>query len=165
MALSLFASISPSDGECRVASNRGGTIEAMVDLLPNRAQARKLVVSVAVFWTAWGVFVLTAAAFPAVAVVAFLIGMPFLFRFYLTLYRVWEPESGESAWSMMFRPRFSRRRMRVGLHIFDVLKPRWIRHTLRETGWNAAVVGCGLCALLVADLVLLFTVLSNASGT
>ncbi len=137
----------------------------MVDLLPNRAQSRKLVVSVAVFWVAWGVFALTAAVFLAVAVVAFLIGMLFLFRFYLTLYRAWEPESGETAWSMMFRPRFGRRRMRAGLHIFDVLKPRWIRHTLRETGWNVPVVGCGLLALLVADLVLWFTVLRNASGT
>src|SRR5438093_1059349 len=126
----------------------------MADLLPDREQARKLVVSIAVFWAAWAVAVASIRDVPVLSAIGGVVGVVFLFYFYLTLYRVWEPESGVSAWRMMFMSSFSRRQRRTALHLFDLLRPRWIGHTLRETGWNPRVVGGGLLALLVTDLVL-----------
>jgi len=135
----------------------------MAELLPNREQARKLVVSLAVFWAAWGIGVTAAGAgVPALLGLVVPIGLVFGFRFFLTLYRVWEPETGESAWRVMFVPSFSRRRSRaLRGHTFDLFKPSWIGHTLRETGWNPSFVGYGLMGLLAADLVIAVTVFPN----
>jgi hypothetical protein len=137
----------------------------MAELLPNREQARKLVASIAIFWSAVVIAVLAGPVVPAVGVIAVIIGLLFGARFYLTLYQVWEPESGESAWRMMFVPSLSRRRIRASLHTFDVSRPRWVAHTLRETGWNPKIVGYGLLALLVVDVVLVVIVLPHAAGS
>ena len=136
----------------------------MVDLLPNRQQARQLVISLAVFWSAWAVAVVGFDIAPALGPPAFLVGFVAVFRFYLTLFRVWEPESSESAWRMMFVPSFRRSRMRASLHLFDLFRPSWIRQTLRATGWPPKVVGSGLLALLVADSVVAITVFPQAFG-
>ncbi|MDP9182599.1 MAG: hypothetical protein M3P04_07480 [Actinomycetota bacterium] len=37
----------------------------------------------------------------------------------------------------------------------DPLRPVWIRHTLRATGWGSRRVGWCLAAVLLADLVLI----------
>jgi hypothetical protein len=141
------------------------TDDEVGDLLPNRAQARKLVVNVAIFWAAIMMAVLVGPVAPALGVAGVAIGLVFGARFYLTLYGVWTPLSGESPWRMMLVPSFSRRRLQAQLHIFDLVRPRWIMHTLRETGWNPTIVGCGLLGMLVVDAVLVVVVLPHTAGS
>jgi hypothetical protein len=141
------------------------TDQEVGDLLPNRAQARKLVVSLAVFWAAIMMAVLVGPVAPAVGVAGVAIGLVFGARFYLTLYGVWTPVSGESPWRMMLVPSFSAQRLRAQLHIFDLVRPRWIMHTLRETGWNATILGFGLLGMLVVNLVLIVFVLPHTAGS
>jgi hypothetical protein len=136
----------------------------MVELLPNRDQARKLVVSLAFFWAAWAIAVIGFDSSPPVGGVAVVVGLVAGFRFYLTLYGVWEPESGVSAWRMMFVPSLSRSRRRASLHIFDLLRPSWIQHTLRATGWPPKVIGSGLLALLLADLLVAIAVFPSLAN-
>jgi hypothetical protein len=144
---------------------RRASLPRVVDLLPNESQARKLVTSLAIFWGAWGIAVLGALGVAALSAAAVVVGLVFGFRFYLTLYEVWEPESGVSPWRMMFLPGFSRGRLRASLHLRDLLRPSWIGHTLRVTGWNAKFVGLGLLALLVTDLVLAAFVFPSLGAT
>jgi hypothetical protein len=136
----------------------------MSDLFPNRKQARTLVTSVGVFWASWAVAVLYLSRLPGIGALAFAVGLVSIFRFYLTLYRVWEPDSGESAGRRMLVPSFGRR-MRSAHRMFDLFRPRWIKHTLRETGWNPTFVGFVLLALLAMDLMLFFTVFPQAFAT
>src|SRR5262249_44280046 len=96
-----------------------GPILTRMELVPNRVQARQVVVSVAVFWTCWGIGVAGANTVPALAGIFFVVGLLAGLRFELTLLRVWQPESGESPLRMLFVPSFRRSRMRVHRHLFD----------------------------------------------
>jgi hypothetical protein len=121
---------------------------------PDREQARRLVTSLAVFWTAWGMALVGFLVAPAVAVVPFLVGMAFGLRFYLTLFRVWGPDDNVSVWKAMSG---AGRRDGPGgapLHLLEVFRPDWVRQTLRATDWNVRFVGFGLLALLAVDVVL-----------
>jgi len=144
-------------------SFRCETMRRMAELLPDRVQARRLVVSLAAFWASWAIGVGAAGAgAPAVLGLVVAVGLVFGFRFYLTLYGVWEPGTGESAWRMMFVPSFSRQRQRaMRSAMLALFKPRWIRHTFRETGWNPKLVGFGLLGLLVLDLIIAVVVFSR----
>jgi hypothetical protein len=133
----------------------------MPELLPNQNQARALVVSLGVFWLLWGVAVGGFAVAAPVGAIALVVALFFAFRFYFTLYRVWEPESGVSPWRMMFVPSLSRRRVRASLRLFDLFRPSWIRHTLRVTGWNPRLTGGVLLGLLIVDLLLALLVFPN----
>lgn len=113
----------------------------------------------------WGVAVLGSLATPAIPAVAVVIGLVFVLRFYLTLYQVWEPESGVTPRRMMFVPGFSRARFRAGLHLRDPFRPSWIRYTLRITGWNARFVGLALLTLLLSDLAIGAAVLPHLAAT
>ena len=125
----------------------------MPDRLPNRKQARTIVTCVAIFWTCWGVGVAGIKTFGPAVIPVMLIGILFCIRGYIALYEVWEPESGESAWRMMFFPSFRKERARIGMRVgTDLFRPRWIRHTIRETGWNPKVVGFGLLGIFLADV-------------
>ncbi|SRR6266542_3560593 len=137
----------------------------MSDVLPNRKKARTLLTGVGVFWASWAVAVLSLSRLPGIGALAVAVGLFFIFRFYLTLYRFWEPDGGESAWLRMLVPSFSRGRKRAGRGMFDLFRPRWIKHTLRETGWNPTLAGLVLLALIATDLVLSFTVLPHAFAT
>lgn len=114
-------------------------------------------VSLAIFWACWGMFWVMAETASALAGIVVVVGFGAGLSFFLTLYKVWEPESGESPIRMMFVPSFRRSRMRVQRHLFDLLRPSWIRRTLRATDWPPEWVGVGLLALVVADLVLFFS--------
>jgi hypothetical protein len=124
-------------------------------LLPDRSQARRLVVSLAVFWGGFGVGLLGALYVPPLGAVVFVIAFGGVIAFYLTLYSVWESESGIPAWRMMFAPGFSRARRRSTRRVYDLLRPAWIKQTLRETGWPTRLVGAGLLALMIFALVTL----------
>ena len=141
----------------------------MVELLPNREQARKLVVSLAFFWAAWAIAVICSDRFPPLGAAAAIVGLVAGFRFYLTLFGVWEPETGVSGWRMMFVPGVSRSRRqasrRASRHmLFDLLRPSWIRHTLRATGWPPKVIGSGLLVLLLADVLLAILVFPSLAN-
>jgi len=126
----------------------------VAELIPNEEQARRLVTSLAVFWFAWGVGILGFWKAPPVGAIAIIVGLVFGFRFYFTLYGVWQPESGESPLKMMFVPGFSRSRLRASRHMFDLLRPSWIRKTIRATAWPPAGVAFTLLGLLLADLLI-----------
>src|SRR6266700_7453412 len=125
----------------------------MADALPNRKQARILVASLAIFWGSWGIAFASFSSVPAVGAAAAIVGLVFGYRFWLTLYRIWDPESKEPSWRMILWPRFRLHRTHLARHLFDLLSPSWIKHTLRETGGNPRVAGFGLLALLAADFV------------
>jgi hypothetical protein len=131
----------------------------MAELLPNREQARRLVISLGVFWSAWAVGVISLDTAPLVGGIATVVGLLAAFRFYFTLFSVWAPEAGESVWRMMFVPSFNRSRLRVTRHLLDLFRPSWIRHTLSVTGWPTKIVGFSLLALLLTDAVLAITLL------
>lgn len=105
----------------------------MASPLPDREQARSLIVSLALFWASWGIGVAgLGLGGPGVLALVVPVGLIFGFRFYLTLYAVWEPVTGESAWRLMSVPAFSPRRIRARARVMlDLLRPEWIRHTLR----------------------------------
>ena len=105
------------------------------------------------FWAGFGLAILGGWLAPAAGAVLFMIAFAAGLLFYFTLYGVWTQESGIPAWRMML-PGFSRARMRVGRHIFDLLRPSWIKHTLAQTGWPPRPVGLGLLAMLVMDVVI-----------
>jgi hypothetical protein len=83
-------------------------------------------------------------------------------RFYFTLYGIEARAMGETGWRLMFVPGIKRSRARWDA-MLNLIRPRWIRHTLRETGWNPVLVGLGLLSLLIFDLVVLVTVFPNKS--
>jgi len=122
-------------------------------------------VGVAVFWACWAVGVLGLFLVPSltvVGVVAIVIGMAAGQFIFLNLYRVWEPETGRSAWQMMFVPRLRRDDLRAQWHVtVDPFRPAWIKHTLRATGWPVALVGYTLLGLLLVDLGLFAVLMSS----
>jgi hypothetical protein len=127
-------------------------------LLPDTRQARRLVVTLAIFWGGWGLSLIGFWLAPVAGVMLFAITFAAGLLFYLTLYGIWERESGISAWRMMFVPGFSRNRRRAALHLADLFRPSWIKHTLRETGWPPRFVGTALLATLAVDLLIFATV-------
>lgn len=109
------------------------------------------------FWLGWaasavGLFI--APALTVLGLVGTAVAFPAGLVFYATLYAVREPAAELPGQRRLSTLGF--RRTRVGL--LDLLRPRRIRHTLRNTGWPVAFVGYGLLALLVVDL-LLFAVM------
>jgi hypothetical protein len=124
--------------------------------LPDRRQARRLVVSLSLFWALWAVTVTMMLA-PRPSLIAIAFGFPCIgsgFVFYYTLYDVWSERTGVSALQMFVFPGF-RASMVAWRAMFTLFRPSWIRATLRATGWPALPVGIGLGLLLVVDLGLL----------
>lgn len=130
----------------------------MEPLLPDAREARRLVVSLAIFWGGWGLALIGFWKAPTAGVIVFAVTFAAGIFFYLTLYGVWERESGIPAWRMMLVPGVSRDRRRAAMHLADLFRPSWIKHTLRETGWPPRVVGTALLATLALDLLIFATV-------
>ena len=124
--------------------------------MPDEKQARRLAVYVAGFWAGWGVAVIGGTETSgALAGLGALIGLTFGFCFYATLFSIWSPVTGRSGWRAILVPSFDRSVSRANRQVMlDLLRPSWIAHTIRETHWNAKLVGFGLLGLLLADVVL-----------
>lgn len=124
----------------------------MSDVLPDRRQSRRIVVSASVFWATWALIALCdLTSMPGeLQVAAFIVAFASVTTAWLAMYQVWEPVTGRSAWSQLFFPGF-----KVQGHVmFDPLRPAWIKHTLRATGWPVKPLGFTLLALLAVDLLL-----------
>jgi hypothetical protein len=124
--------------------------------LPDRRQARRLVVRLALFWALWAVmvaFLLAPQPSPIAIAAGFACGGSG-FAFYYTLYDVWSERTGASALQMLIFPGF-RASLVAWRAMFTLLRPSWIRATLRATEWPVLPVGIGLGLLLVVDLGLL----------
>jgi hypothetical protein len=118
--------------------------------------ARRLVLSVAVFWGLWGVgavlFLLHPLGF-------FLASVPILvagFYVFITALEACRTDTGEPSWRLLFVPSVAYRHYPV-VHdaLSDIFRPRGIGKILRATGWKPAVVGGLLALLLAVDLALL----------
>jgi hypothetical protein len=120
--------------------------------LPNRRQARRLVVSLAVFWGVWAVgAVLLLTRAPAASGVVVVPALAAGFLFYYTLYEVWSERTGRSALRMMVFPGL-RASLVAYQAMFTMLRPSWFIPAMRATGWRVALVGALLGGLLVLDL-------------
>jgi uncharacterized protein (DUF2062 family) len=126
-----------------------------VDRFPDQGQARRLVISLAIFWALWGLAAGSiegggpVAIEPPSVVGGILAGLVF----YITLFEVWRAETGLSPLRMMFFP--SRGGSGAFIRIIRrTLRRKWIWHTLRATGWPPVLLASGLGILLAGDLVL-----------
>jgi hypothetical protein len=136
------------------------TIDGVASPLPDRTESRKLVVSLAMFWAFWGIGVVSTYGVPVLVGICFVVAIVFGVRLSVTLYGIEGREIGQPGWRIMFVPSFRNGRVRWRA-MSNMFNPPWIRHTLRETGWNPVVVGLGLLSLLIVDLVLLVLVLPH----
>lgn len=124
--------------------------------------ARRLVLSVAVFWGLWGVgavlFLLDPLGF-------FLAVIPVLaagFYVFITALEACRTETGEPALRLLFVPSVAFRHYPV-VHdaLSDIFRPRGMGEILRATGWKPVVVGGLLALLLAVDLTLLMLGIAN----
>lgn len=122
--------------------------------LPDRRQARHLVLSLAIFWGFWGVAVgifFDATPPNPVGAVFLLAGMASCWYFYYTLYSVWSRTADMSPLRMLLLPSF-RGSLTATRAMFNLFRPSWVRSALNATGWSARLVGSGLASLLLIDL-------------
>jgi hypothetical protein len=135
-----------------------------VDTLPNKRQARQLVLSIPGFWGCWAIAV--GAALLHRGVVVGIAGVACLtsgFAFFAVLLSAQIPSNTRSSWldAYVFNPDARKARNRA---LLRPMQPKWIAHTLKETGWYPVLVGSGLSILLLSDLVLLIAIFSRARG-
>jgi hypothetical protein len=132
-------SASETAGEARDASGR------RLLIVPNPQQARRLTLYLYAFLAAWGLILLGLAAdVPALFVGSLLIALLSYFGFNIVLTQVW---TGWSVLKSIVNP-FSYAWSRYE----DLVRPRWVRSTIRSTGWNGAAVFTGVIVLLAADV-------------
>jgi hypothetical protein len=128
------------------------------DLLPSRRQARTLVVSLSCFWLAAaglnlddGSGASDSGLGSSLATVLFVFLAAAIGLFNYTLFRVWEPETNESPWTMMFSPslEIAREARRVTLALF---RPSWFRSALGATEWGLRVCLMALMGSLAVTI-------------
>lgn len=109
--------------------------------------ARRLVVSVGVFWAAWGCAVVAAETSQSGAIIAIsgVVGLVALTFFYATLFHAFSLPM----YSWSFREQGARWQVMLNL-----LNPAWLWQTLKSTEWPAFIIAVGLGILLATDLVL-----------
>jgi hypothetical protein len=119
--------------------------QAGPDPLPSRRQARTLVLSLSFFWLAAAGLSLddgTGASDrglgSSLANVLFVLAAAAIGLFNYTLFRVWEPVTDESPWTMMFSPsiEIAREALRATSALF---RPSWFRPALAATEWRLSV--------------------------
>jgi len=118
----------------------------------DRAHARRLVVSLALFWAAFAV----GGPFidRPIFVAAFLVAFPAGFTFYATLFKIW----GTRLFVLPGRGAFREGgKQYAAMHA--LFRPTFIRRVFRATGWPPVLVGVLLLALL-AGAVLSVTVVA-----
>ena len=133
------------------------------DRIPDRVHARRLVVSLAVFWALWGVIAVgTVGGAPGgLVALAFVVGFSSCLYFYLTLFDVWHDLLGAPAWRLLLLPSF--RRGRITHQVMRNLhRPRWLWATLGATEWSRSRLSVCLGGLLLLDLLIFGVVLGRA---
>jgi hypothetical protein len=124
-----------------------------MDAIPSQSWARRLTISVAVFWALIGLSAMThgtAHGF-ALGFVAMAAG----FYLFATLLRPLSAEVSEPAWRLLLNPSVSRRHYgAIHESLAEILRPRRIGQILRATGWNPVLIG-GLLMLLLAAVAVL----------
>jgi hypothetical protein len=142
-----------------VVATIGGTLDSkcnprrVMDTVPSQSWARRLTISVAVFWALIGLSAVTTGTF-----VGFLIGFVALgggFYLFVTILQPLGTEVGESAWRLLLN-RSVARRHHAAIHasLREVLRPSGISQVLRATGWNP-LLARGLLVLLAAIVAVL----------
>ena len=129
----------------------------MDDRLPTRQTARRLVVSIAIFWATWGCVVM-GAELGILGVILFglvLVGMASGVVFYATLFGIWN-----QPFLLFAFPGFRREGLRWRI-MMKLLSPRWLWQTIRATDWPAATIAVTLFLLLAGDLVLFGVLMSH----
>jgi hypothetical protein len=134
----------------------------VVDETLSRSWARRLVLSVAVFW---GFCCLGVVFFLWNPVAFFLALIPTMAAGFYVFRTALEPcrtETGESAWRLLFVPSVTYRHYpAVQDALSDTFRPRRMGKVLRTTGWKPAAAGGLLVLLLAAYLALLALALIN----
>jgi len=124
------------------------------DRIPSRQTARRLVVSIGVFWATWGCVVLGAER-GGLGVIVFglaLLGIASGSLFYATLFGIWNQ-------SFLFAGfKDAGLRWRIMMKLFT---PGWLWQTVRATEWPPAFVAVTLLLLLASDLVLFGFLMSH----
>jgi hypothetical protein len=150
-----------------VVATIGGTLDSkcnprrVMDTVPSQSWARRLTISVAVFWALIGVSAVTTGTF-----VGLLIGFVALgggFYVFVTILEPLSTEVGEPAWRLLLN-RSVARRHHAAIHesLREVLRRSGIGQILRATGWNPALTG-GLLVLLAAIVAVLILLPAFAS--
>ena len=126
-----------------------------MDAIPSQSWARRVTMSVAVFWALIGLSAVTAGTF-----IGFLIGFAALgggFYVFVTILQPLSTEVSEPAWRLLLN-RSVARRHHAAIHasLREVLRPSGIGQVLRTTGWNPVLTGGLLALLLAAVIVLIF---------
>jgi hypothetical protein len=139
--------------------NHDADTPTVTNVLPDRARARKAVFSLATFWAAWGISVIGYAILPPLGVIAIVVGFLAGFRFWAVLFRIEQPERSESIWRVLFTLRLTRPQTRSSPRLF---RPTRFRQIVQATGWQPKLVGSGLLAILLGDLVVAIAVFPHA---
>jgi hypothetical protein len=126
-----------------------------MDAIASQSWARRLTISVGVFWVLIGLSAVTTGTF-----IGFLIGFVALgggSYVFVTILQPLSAEVGEPAWRLLLDPSVARRH-RAAIHasLREVLRPSGIGQILRATGWDPLLVGGLLALLLAAVTVLIF---------
>jgi hypothetical protein len=134
----------------------------MDETLP-RSWARRLVLSIAMFWGFLCIGVIFLLWYPPLAFFLTLIPAGAAgFYVFRTALEPCRTETGESAWRLLFVPSVTYRHYpAVQDALSDTFRPRVMVKVLRSTGWNPAVAGGLLVLLLATYLALLALVLVN----
>lgn len=131
------------------------TTKAMGKGRPSRREARRLVLTLALFWVLWGCAVLSVQLHAAVfiPVVLVLIGLLAGMSFYATFFRIFrlQPLGLGGFWDVGTRSRA----------MMKLLSPRWWWNTFRLTEWSPYPLAIVLAALLIGDVVLFVLVASH----
>jgi hypothetical protein len=111
----------------------------------SQSDARRLVVSLGLFWACFAVAAPTLE--DGIGVVGFAVGLAAGWFFYLTLFRIW------GAQFFLWPGRgYSERYRRSTAATASLLRPTFVKKTFRATGWPPLAVGCVLVTLLVAAM-------------
>lgn len=126
-----------------------------MDTVPSQSWARRLTISVAVFWTLIGLSAVTTGTFNG-----FLIGFVALgsgLYVFVTILRPLSIEVGEPAWRLLLDRSVTRRHhAAIQASLREVVRPSGIGQILRATGWNPVLVGGLLVMLATIVAVLIF---------
>ena len=92
-----------------------------------------------------------AAELPAICLVAVLVALASAVPAHMTLSELW---TGKRGWRALFGTYGDMR----SYHYEDLVRPSWIRGTVRATGWHPLTVGVALAGVAVIDVAILVAI-------